>query len=129
MLAGRFLYIKEGKKMKNKIKQKLIVALLTIVPSVVLAVPPVAQILSPVDQSEFSKGGFVLLKGAGNDQEDGVLSNTQLEWSSDKEGPLGEGETLDVELSGGTHLITLTVTDSDNETHTDSVSITVLSKK
>lgn len=115
--------------MKNNIKHKLIVALLTISPSVVIAVPPMAEILSPVDQSEFNKGGFIHLEGMGNDQKDGVLSNAQLQWSSDKDGPLGAGSALDVELSGGTHVITLTVTDSDNETHTASISISVLSNK
>ena len=45
-------------------------------------------------------GTPVHLVGLGFDPEDGLLPDASLVWSSDLDGPLGAGPTLDVALSG-----------------------------
>lgn len=49
----------------------------------------------------------VTLEGYGNSPDDGVLPAEQLEWSSDVQGPLGTGYTLNAQLTAGRHVITL----------------------
>jgi hypothetical protein len=47
------------------------------------------------------------------DMEDGSLSDGSLVWSSDRQGELGIGPTVALNtLEPGTHIITLTATDS-----------------
>ena len=47
-------------------------------------------------------------------------------WTSDLEGPFGTGETFDAPLSiVGTHLVTLTATDSDGNSSTSSISLVI----
>jgi hypothetical protein len=85
---------------------------------------PVATITSG-DQS-VDEGDTVTLAGTGDDDEDGTLTGTALAWSSDLDGALGTGVSLDVsDLSVGEHTITLTVTDSDDNTDTDTCTVAV----
>jgi hypothetical protein len=78
-------------------------------------------------------GTPVHLVGLGFDPEDGLLPDTSLVWSSDRDGPLGTGSALDVVLSGPTtciqddrsHLVTLTVTDSDGNRAEHQIAIRV----
>src|SRR6185503_19534805 len=59
----------------------------------------------------------VPLEGLGIDLEDGNLADSDLKWSSSKDGALGSGASLIVaKLSPGLHTITLTGKDSDNNT-------------
>ena len=77
---------------------------------------PVATILNPADNKVF--GLFeITFEGTGTDYEDGELPGSSLVWSSNIDGILGTGNTLATDkLSLGNHIITLTVTDSDNKT-------------
>ncbi len=74
---------------------------------------PTALIISPADQAVYAPGDTVVFVGDGMDLEDGSLPDGSLTWSSDKDGELGTGRTLErSNLREGDHTITLTVVDS-----------------
>ena len=90
---------------------------------------PVAAIAFPMASAGYEEGMIVKLRGSGRDEEDGALSGAGLVWVSDRDGELGVGEVAEVSsLSAGTHLITLTVTDSHGQSAHASVEITVKPK-
>ncbi len=68
---------------------------------------------------------FVSLKGSAYDPDDGMLVGPALQWSSDIQGPLGQGEQLLVSLKPGKHKITLKATDSDGNSRSASTSIRI----
>lgn len=87
---------------------------------------PIAAIDSPATGANFAPGDSVALRGSATDLEDGAITGADLEWSSDRDGQLGTGEDVTTSsLSTGSHVITLTATDSQGQTGTDSVSVTV----
>ncbi|MCP4661392.1 MAG: hypothetical protein GY856_38810 [bacterium] len=86
---------------------------------------PVVTIDSPTDGSAYFEGDLVSFAGAASDPEDGDLS-TSILWSSDLDGPLGTGSSLEVStLSIGTHRITAAVTDSDAFQGSDQILILI----
>ena len=88
--------------------------------------PPQVLITSPTDGSVFVLSDDIVLEGTGDDREDGPLIGESLVWSSNLAGQLGTGESVVLAagtLSPGTHIITLTATDSGSLTETDSVII------
>ncbi len=90
--------------------------------------PPEAEILFPRDGDVFTENEEVHLSGRGTDPEDGRLIGDALAWTSDVEGELGNGEELEGaagRLRLGSHILTLTVTDSGNSSHADSIQITI----
>ena len=67
-----------------------------------------AIILSPADKSSANAGEAIVLRGQGIHLEKGTAELDNLEWSSSKDGVLGQGMSLRLEkLSVGTHRITL----------------------
>jgi hypothetical protein len=75
---------------------------------------PEVAILLPDPGEVFFPTQPVLLQGTAYDLEDGSLDDAAFAWSSDLDGDLGTGASLSTaELSTGTHVITLTVTDGD----------------
>ncbi|MEZ4706506.1 MAG: hypothetical protein R3A44_04830 [Caldilineaceae bacterium] len=87
---------------------------------------PEAIITNPVDGSTASLGNLVVLQGSALDLEDGRLDDSVLSWSSDKQGALGTGPSVAVNnLQLGAHVITLTATDSNGNTGSASVTITI----
>lgn len=89
---------------------------------------PKVEIFSPRDGEIVGQfeSGAILLSGAAWDASEGTLSGSALVWDSNVDGVLGEGAVLDtVNLSVGTHLITLVATASSGESASESVSISV----
>src|SRR5690606_29854317 len=86
---------------------------------------PEVSVSSPLDGSIFAEGESVELSGTATDVEDGDLSGA-IAWSSDRDGPLGDGSSLSVStLSAGVHVLTATVVDSALQSASASVSVAV----
>jgi hypothetical protein len=78
---------------------------------------PTVVVLSPPDGSIYDTGIAITFSGSADDAEDGQLSGTDLVWTSSIDGTLGTGTSLPATvLSNGSHVITLTATDSEGET-------------
>jgi hypothetical protein len=94
---------------------------------------PTAQILEPPANANFVSGVPIRFEGKGTDPEDGVLQGSSLRWSSNIDGFLGTGATLDAVLLSPTvcndtirqHMITLEATDSDGNVGLHQIAVTV----
>lgn len=95
---------------------------------------PTAKILQPENNDFFSPDTIIIFEGQGTDPEDGTLAGEQLRWSSDRDGFLGTGMYIEVQLSGPAspcnpetiqHIITLEATDSDGNKATHQISVTI----
>jgi hypothetical protein len=88
--------------------------------------PPYVEITDPLDGAVLQEGDLAVLQGSATDLEDGQLSDASLVWSSDKDGDLGTGESLPINtLSPGQHTITLTATDSNDASASQSITLVV----
>ncbi|MCL4863445.1 MAG: hypothetical protein KJZ93_28835, partial [Caldilineaceae bacterium] len=89
---------------------------------------PVASIEAPQSSGQiFGLGETITFIASGYDFEDGVLAAARFAWASDRDGALGSGSLLAVDnLSVGVHTITLSVTDSDNQTTIVQIQVEVL---
>lgn len=85
--------------------------------SVAITSPPAGYAQASVDPVDLIGGAF--------DADDGFLVGNSLSWKSDIQGALGTGSPLSVNLSPGTHNITLTATDSDGNSVSASISVLI----
>ena len=83
--------------------------------------PPQVQINHPGDMEERVAGVVFPFIGVANDPEDGALSGASLVWTSSLSGEIGTGTMFDATLPVGTHTVTLTATDKDGNSATDSL--------
>ena len=85
-----------------------------------------ANITSPSNGSTYNEGDTITFNGTGSDPEDGTLTGASLVWTSSIDSNIGTGTSFTRDdLTCGTHTITLTATDSDEMTGTDSVTLTI----
>lgn len=85
---------------------------------------PQPTISNPISGAAVPVGDLVVLQGFGFDLEDGQLADSVLSWSSSRQGLLGTGASLPITtLQPGLHTITLTATDSSNQTAIVSVQL------
>ncbi len=77
------------------------------------------------ESTDFNTRDIIHLTGTGTDAEDGDLAGQSLVWRSSIDGELGTGTAIEVQLSAGEHVISLTVTDSSGVTTTVSAMLTV----
>lgn len=88
--------------------------------------PPMITLLAPQKDSEFAQGEALTLLANAYDLEDGALTQT-LAWTSDKDGALGNGEQFIItKLSAGTHTLTVTARDANNNEAKASVTIKII---
>jgi len=94
--------------------------------------PPSVTIISPQDGSTFTEGNAITLQGKATDPEDGVLTGDALLWYAEpigKDEPpsaLRTGESSSINyLSAGSYIIGLTANDSNGNSSSASIHITV----
>lgn len=88
--------------------------------------PPDIHIIGPTANDTVPQGATVLMHGSAWDIEDGLLPESDLSWTSTRDGPLGSGRFLvRRNLSVGTHQITFNGRDSSGLASSRSVTITV----
>ncbi len=95
--------------------------------SAAYAADPTVTIEQPADDSTFNEGEIINFQGTASDPgEDGDLT-AAITWSSDLDGPLfGLGGSINVSnLSTGSHTITASVTDSNDDSGEDSITVTI----
>lgn len=88
---------------------------------------PLLKITAPADGFTEEAGELITFEAIANDlEDDDVLLTSQIEWTSDPDGPLGTGGSLTIDtLSVGAHVITASVTDGDGITSTASIRVTI----
>jgi hypothetical protein len=87
---------------------------------------PYAIITNPSTGFIVAPGDLLVLQGTATDLEDGGLLDGALSWSSNKQGGLGIGPSVALNvLTAGTHLITLSVHDSQGHITNTTVSVFV----
>ncbi len=87
---------------------------------------PVVNFSMPGAGASFAAGAAVTLVGSANDAEDGVLTGSALTWRSSLDGVLGTGSPLSTSsLRVGSHVLSLTATDSGGRTSSATVNVTI----
>ncbi len=87
---------------------------------------PSAVIMAPCDGASVAQDLSVRLRGAAVDPEAGWLTGASLVWTSDRDGYLGTGQDLQVLLTPGAHVVTLTATDALGGVARHQVNVTVV---
>jgi len=87
---------------------------------------PQVWIVNPGSGAVFAGGQGFVLEASGYDEEDGSLGSGAFSWRSDLDGNLGAGRHIVLsagDLTPGTHMITVTGTDSSQMTATATITI------
>lgn len=86
---------------------------------------PRVVIVSPARNTSLGPGNPLILRAQAEDPEDGALAPDAFAWRSDRDGFLGTGNDLVVELSRGPHELTVTAADSQRNEATATVQVIV----
>lgn len=87
---------------------------------------PIVTITAPTDGGSAATATNVTFTGSATDPEDGAITGAALVWTSDLDGVIGTtGSFSTTTLSGGTHRIVLTATDSEAAAGTDTISFSI----
>ncbi|MGX5202794.1 fibronectin type III domain-containing protein [Aliikangiella sp. IMCC44632] len=86
---------------------------------------PEINIHSPSLGASFESGANISFSASANDAEQGNLS-ASIVWHSNIDGAIGTGANFSASLSSGSHSITATVSDAQNESSTTQTNIVVL---
>ncbi len=88
--------------------------------------PPQVQITQPIAGIALAAATPVTLTGNAVDPEDGTLGGGALVWTSSLDGPLGTGDSLQLDsLSTGQHTLTLRASDTDGAFNEATLLLTV----
>lgn len=88
---------------------------------------PVVSISNPATGSSFDEGNNITFQGTATDTEDGTLSGNALVWTSNYDGQIGTGTTFETDtLSSGTHVITLTASDTLGSISSTTITVTIV---
>ncbi|MFQ6137230.1 MAG: zinc-ribbon domain-containing protein [Candidatus Hydrothermarchaeales archaeon] len=91
--------------------------------------PPIVQIQEPINNLQVSYGQPLTFIGTSEDKEDDVLPGSSMHWQSSIDGDLGTGNSIGVDaLSVGVHTITLTGTDSQGKSTSQSIVLEILAR-
>ena len=85
---------------------------------------PTISIGSPSNNSSYASGTLISFSASALDTEDGNITSS-LRWTSNIDGQIGTGGSFSRTLSSGTHIITLSVTDSGGLSGSTQLSVTV----
>jgi len=86
---------------------------------------PVALLNHPSDGEVRAAANPIPFIGNGKDFEDGMLPDAGLVWTSSIDGMIGTGRSFNRTLSAGTNVVTLRVTDSNGNTASRSITLTI----
>ena len=95
----------------------------------VLNHPPAVRLYMPKDGELFMGDGQVICEVSAYDAEDGPLDGASVQWTSSRDGLLGNSKlwlSKATALSEGSHVVTVTATDSQGLTNSASVQVVVL---
>jgi ligand-binding sensor domain-containing protein len=87
---------------------------------------PMPWIDSSIHDGKVLEGRPVLLHGGADDLLEGQIVGSNLRWSSDKDGHLGTGDSIQTFLSVGTHQVTLQAINATGETGQTTITLHVL---
>jgi hypothetical protein len=86
-------------------------------------------IKAPGEGATIEEGLEINFSGTASDSIEGELTGASLVWTSSLDGEIGTGTTFEKDdLTVGTHIITLTATNSLDQTKTETISITIIPK-
>ncbi len=88
--------------------------------------PPEVRIVEPDADFTIMVGQGLSLRAIAYDADTGSLDNAQVEWASNLDGPLGTGAQTVALLGVGTHTITVTAWDTEDDSASDIVRVQVL---
>ena len=91
----------------------------------VTSVSPVALLNHPGDGEVRAAANPIPFVGNGKDFEDGMLPDAGLVWTSNLDGMIGTGRSFNRTLSAGTNVVTLRVTDSNGNSASRSITLTI----
>jgi murein DD-endopeptidase MepM/ murein hydrolase activator NlpD len=101
-------------------------SLLLLLPIFLGGCRPIVTITSPQNGEEFEFGQEITFSGSATDLQDENLTGNSLVWASDKDGQIGIGtEFTRDDFSQGTHVITLTATNSQGVKGVASITISI----